>query len=928
MRHPVECLKLTSCWTNLCRFLLVVSLCALLPGCGHDSLKAGREFMAKGEFTSAVIEFKNAVQSNSESVEARVALADALERTFDEVGAEQSLRNAINAGGDSDKLLPRVALLLLDRNDTNKLINEFKDQHLTSADAESNLRAAVAVAYLGEKQLPLAEKQLAQAKENTALVSLAKAQLLLAQGNKLAALTVLDTSMAGPSSPWWVLRGLARIYEANGNREQASKFMARAYEAAPWHRGVMGEYGEFLIANEKLDEAIVIRDRLKRLAPGFYWTHYVDALVLSKQGRSEASLAAALKVLAVSPQHLPATLLVASAELQKGDVTMANSRLKKIVSYYPTSIPLAQLMAESQLRLGKTAEAAETLKKGLAEAPGNSRLLSLRAESEVARGSPKEAIATLAQLSANDPINASYLLRLSQLQAIVGNKDSARKNLERATELGKNNSAIFDRVITIYLGMGDTTQVRRLADYAIQTRPKNPQSHLTLAAALGLQKDPSGSWRETLTALDIQPTFQPALNALTMLAKTPKQREELVARYEKAIQAKPTDDRTYLDYAKLLKGSTTDRTAITTLLEQGVNALPTSTTLREALVQEYFRAGKPEAALTIAQTGASANNALPDAIALLASVYERVGDIRLATETYRKLVTNFPQRTDWRYRLADLEMQANRAKEATTLLRALITERPFDPKPYIVLANMTQAANPREALSIAHELGEKESNKLTAMLLEGDLLEQSGQTDEAMKLYSKAEKAGALPTALLRNIQLLDKTKRVQAADEEMAAVMRKFPSDLSVIGFSAQRFRAAGNPAKAAELLQKIADKNPLNPFILNDLAWAQVEAKKVESLKNAEKAAELAPDSPEVLDTLGMAQALAGKQTEAIVTLRTAVNLAPMAPTPKLHLIDLYIASDNRKDAGNLIKSIDPKKLGVKDQQTLTRLTSSLAG
>lgn len=927
MRNPCGHLNFTKCWTGLPRLLLIASLYSVLSGCGHDAMKAGQEFMAKGEFASAVIEFKNAVQSKSDSVEARVALADALEHTFDEVGAEQSLRNAISSGGDVDKLLPRVVLLLLDRNDTNKLINEFRDQHLQSADAESNLRAAVAVAYLGQKQIPLAEKQLAQATQNTALVSLAKAQLLLAQGRKPEALAALDASMAGADSPWWVLRGLARIHEANGNREQASKFMTRAYESAPWHRGVMGEYGEFLVANGKLDEAIVIRDRLKKLAPGFYWTHYVDALVLSNQGRSEASLAAALKVLAVSPQHLPATLIVASAELRKGDVTMANSRLKKIVSTYPTSIPLAQLMAESQLRLGKTAEAAETLKKGLAESPGNTRLLSLRAESEVARGSPKEAIATLDHLSANDPTNASYLLRLSQLQAMVGNKDAARKSLEEAAELGKDNPAISDRIIAIALGTGDATQVRKLADHAIQSRPQDPQSHLTLAAALGVQKDLSGAWRETLAALDIQPAFQPALNALAMMVNAPKQREELLARYEKAIQAKPTDDRTYLEYSRLLKQSKTDRTVIAALLEKGVNALPASTALREALVKELFRAGKPEAALTIAQNGASANNALPEASALLASVYEQLGDTRLATETYRKLATNYPQRTDWRYRLADLEMQAERTKEATTILRALITERPFDPQPYIVLANMTKAANPREALSIARELGEKEPNKLTAMLLEGDLLEQSGQTDEAMKLYSKAEKAGALPAALLRNIQLLDKTKRGQAADEEMAAAMRKFPNDPTVVGFSAQRFRATGNSAKAVELLQKMADKNPLNPIILNDLAWAQVEAKKVESLKNAERASELAPDSPEVLDTLGMAQALAGKQSEAIANLRTAVNLAPMASTHKLHLIELYIASGNRKDAASLIKSIDPKKLGVKDQQTLTRLTVSLS-
>lgn len=907
--------------------LLALVLAGLLAGCGQDPMIAGTEFMKNGEYPSAVIEYKNAVQAAPDSVASRLALADALERTYDTVGAEQHLRKVVSAGGDADSLLPRIALLMLDRNELAKVINEFKDRHLKSPEADSNLRAAVAVAYVGQKQHALAQEQLKGASKKTVSVMLASAQLLLAQGKKDQAVAALESSLAEPNAPWWVLRAVGRIYEANGNREQAFQFMSRAYEAAPWHRGVTGEYGEFLIGMGKLDQAIVVRDRLKIQAPTSYWAHYVDALVLSRQGHSEQSLAEALKVLDAAPEHLPATLMVASAELQKGDVMMADRRLRKIAQQHPYSLPTLQLLAEAQLRLGKTTEAADAIERGLSAVPTDTRLLSLRAESEVMRGATKAAAATLAQLSANEPANASYLLRLSELRARTGDKEAARKLLDQAEEAGKDNLGIRDRIIAIALGMGDAKRVRQLADHAMKSRPQDPQSHLTLAATLAIEKDNAGAWRETLAALDLQPAFQPALTALTMMAQEPQQRQELAVRYEKAVQAKPSSSQTYLEYARLLQETKNSRASITALLENGVRSLPTSTVLREALAQEYLRAGKPDAALSIAQAGASANNASPDEVALLAAIYDRVGETQLATEAYRKLASNYPQRTDWRLRLAELEISAERNKEATTLLRALMADRPFDPKPYITLANLTRPDNLQEALSIARQLGEIAPHKLTAMLLEGDLLAQAGQSDEALKQFAKAAKAGAVPAAFLRNVQLLDRTKRGQAAEEELADTLRKFPEDPEVLGFAAQRIRAQGKPAKAAELLQKIADKNPRNPVVLNDLAWAQVEAKQADALKNATRAAELAPNSPEVLDTLGMAQALAGKQTEAITTLRTAINLAPGVLTTRLHLAELYIASGDRKEAGKLIQSMDGKKLSTKDRGKFTRISSSLA-
>jgi predicted Zn-dependent protease len=99
-------------------------------------------------------------------------------------------------------------------------------------------------------------------------------------------------------------------------------------------------------------------------------------------------------------------------------------------------------------------------------------------------------------------------------------------------------------------------------------------------------------------------------------------------------------------------------------------------------------------------------------------------------------------------------------------------------------------------------------------------------------------------------------------------------------------------------------------------------VEAKLPDALKNATRASELAPDSPEVLDTLGMAQAQAGKQAEAIETLRVVINLVPKVAAPRLHLAELYANAGNPKEAARVLQPLDPKTLSAKEQASFARL------
>ncbi|WP_404303240.1 XrtA/PEP-CTERM system TPR-repeat protein PrsT [Alicycliphilus denitrificans] len=908
--------------------MLASILTLLLSGCSEDSLKAGQESMQKQDYAAAVIHFKNAVQDQPNSVQARLALADALERVFDPIGAEQHLRKAIDRGGNPDELVPRIVVLMLERGELEAIIREFKQRRLDSPAADSILRALVSIAYASQKQLALAEAQIKDARSDTTAMRLAKAQLFMMNGKPDKALAELKDLPESDAASWWSLRAIARIYTALGDQASALKAIQRAHAAAPWHHGVIGEYGEALITSGKPEEAAPLLQKLRAQAPNYFWTHYLNAIVLSREGRTEESHAAALKVLAVSPDHLPAVLLAATAELQKGDLQMADSRLGKILQQHPDSLPALQLQAATQLRLGRVKEASNSIRHGLSMRPGDLRLLSLRADVELREGDLQKAAATLDALVAASPNDAHNLLRLSEIRLRLGQKNVATALLDKAMEAGQDNPAMRDQILAQALKRGDIARVRHLANHALQTRPQDPQSHLSQAAALAAQKDMAGAWRATLAALDLKPGFDAALRALAGMAREPQQHEELLARYARAIESRPQSPHTYLTYAALLAAAPKPpRDKVVQVLEQGLANLPAATPLRAALIEEQLRAGNPDAAMTTAQSGAANSNAPAEAVALLASTYDRLGKTELAAESYRNLVANHPQRADWRLKLAEMELAAGRKNDASTLLRGLIADRPFDSTAYIALANMTAADNLPEALTIARDLGERTPHKQAAMLLEGDVLARAGKNEEALKQFAAASKAGAEPAASLRAIAVLDKTAQRPAADEALSAALRKHPNHAEVLAYAAQRALGQGQPEKAVEWLGKVVAQNPRNPIALNELAWAQIQARHPQALENARKAAQLLPDDPTVLDTLGLALAQAGQHQSAITTLRTAVQLAPTKPSARLHLTEQLLAAGDRQEARAMLAQLNAGKLNAAQQAEHARLGQLLS-
>lgn len=910
--------------------LAVIALsCSLLFGCSNsasDYAREGAAYLEKGDLTAAVISFKNAVQADPKSIEARLALANALERNGDLPGAEQQLRRALESGGNADELLPRVAVLLLDRGENALLIRDFESQKLKSPVADSDLKALVALAHFASGQPKRAAEQLEKVTEQTPAVRLARAQMDYAANRRADAAAEMNSVLDSQKAPWWVVRAASRVFMANGEAPKALLAIKQSYDAAPMHRGVIGEYAEQLIAANRKEEARPLRDKLRKLAPAYYRTQYLDALFLLEDGKQDLAYTAATKVLAALPGHIPSQIIAASIELERNELSSVETRVKKILSAEPNSSQGYRLQAMLEMRRGHTAEASDALEKAISRAPEDRNLLAMAASLAWSRGDKRAALGLMTKAAKQEKPRADLLAGLAEMLQLNGQADEAIKVLESGIVVAKDAKG-REAVFNAALRMKQMVKAKSLAQAEIGLRPKDSEPLLWLAAVLGSEGDEAGALKSTRQALDLRSDYYPALTALAKTANTPERKSEYALRLQKAVDAESKDARIYLDQVKMLAEADSDSKKIGAVLDKGVAAAPTDVALREAAIRHWLGVSRKDRALTLAKEG---ETAMPDSapmLALAANVQEAAGESSQAAIKFAQLAERYPDRVDWNLKHAQNLRAAGKNADAVKVLRKLIQERPEEPLPYQSLAIVqVEMGAFSEAQTTAEMLRDKPRMKGPGLLLLGDVYAAANRRNDAMQAFNAAADTGLGEVALERKVKLLDLNDSSALASAQISKWLVEHPNSIAALSLAARRASARQDYSVAAKYLENIVKIDPQNPAALNDLAWAYVMAKDTKALLIAKRAVEFAPRNAVVLDTLSQAQLVVGQRNEAIATARQALVQDPASSVVRLHLAEFALESGGKKEAVELLSGLDEKRLDGEATLRLKALKAKL--
>lgn len=903
--------------------LMLLAAVVSTAGCApslSDAMRQGQLFLEQGELAPAVIAFKNAVQADPAAQEARAALGDALERSGDLTGAEQQYRRAIELGADASNLVPKIAVILMDRSDLLTLIRNFGEKKLPLPSANSDLHGILAVAHLTLGEKSRAQEDLTGISVITPAVRLARAQLAFSEGRDQDAMTELERVLAEDHPPWWVLRAASRVYWAKGDGEKALVAMKGAYDSVGAHPDVMGEYAEKLFRSGKTADATQVLNRLRKIAPNHYRTSVLDALAQMESGKFEEAYTSATRVLAALPDHLPSQLIAAKVELNRGELSSAELRLQKILAQNPQLLEALRMRLMLELRQGNTKSASQTLKTALRIAPKDGGLVTASADLAWAKGDRAGALKQMAMAAQSQPVQPRLLARLAEMKFAVGKTDEAKADIDQAIALSAQTPLSREEVLRATLHMRFLDKAKAMAQADVMQRPKDPEPHMWLAGVLGSGGNADGAFEQTCLALDARADYYPALFALAKMAQSPERAKVYDDRLQKAVLSGSKDARIYLDQVQRLGLSGAAPEQVLAVFDKGLKADPTSAELRETAVRHWLALGRKDRALTLATEGEAAQPDSVAMIALAAATNEATGNFELAVKKYGQLSARFPDRIDWALTYAQSLVHAGRPSEAITSLRKLVASRADEPAPYRALAMLQMnEKQEEEALLTATMLRERPKLRNSGLLLLGDIYARARDKNEALKAYAELGQSGALDVAQVRKIELLDRLELQTFANGELKGWLSSNPNSIAALSLAARRESAKRDHASAARYLESIVRLEPRNPVALNDLAWAYAQSRNPAALTTAKKALELAPQNAEVLDTLAEAQVLAGQKKEAAESLRRALTIAPGQTSVRLHLADLLASEGHKSEAAELFQALDERTL---DKEAAARL------
>jgi len=882
----------------------IVMACTV-GGCGKTQTQQAlvddaKAYQQKGDSKAAIIQLKNALQKNPDDMEARYLLGTIYNEAGDPQSAEKELRKALSLGMDRDKIASGLGKSLLLQGQFQKVLDETKQE----PDAKSNAEISV---LRGNAYLALGKNADAKASFDSALkdkpdapdvlIGLAKHALAEKDIDAATRLSEQAVSKNPKSVEAWLFKG--DLLRAQGKVEPALAAYDETLKLNPGNALSHIVKANLEIGAGKFNEAKLDIDAAKKSTPNSLIVLYTQALLDFSQKNNTAALESLQQVLRVAPDHMPSVLLAGAVQYALGSMQQAEQHLKKYLDKNSENLYARKLLVTVLLKNRQTERAINTLVPALKDAPQDAQLFALAGETYMQAKDFTKATEYFEKASTLAPQNAMVHTALAMSKLEQGENARAIAELEKATSLDAKSPQAGILLVMTHLQQKEYDKALAAVKTLEKEQADNPVVQ-NLKGGIYLSKQNIANARASFQkAVSLQPAYFPAVANLAQLDLQEKNPDAAKKRFETLLETDKKNAQAMVALSNLA-ASRGQNDEAKTWLERAVMENPDAVQPAKLLVAHYLRMGAKQNAMSLATKQQSINPGNADFLELLAQTQSANGDKQAALESYSKLAVLMPDSASIQLRIAAVyATMKNDAATSDSLKKALRID-PNSVDAYVALVGLAaKKGNYEEALSISRQVQKQQMKSPIGHVLEGDILIAQKKPELAVKAYERAIAINKNGPLVIKWHGALTQMGKGKEGDSQLAQWLKEHPADTTARMYLAQINLSSRQNKAAIEQLQIILKTDPKNAAALNNLAFAYDQEKNPHALEYAEKAYQLAANSPAVMDTLGWMLVEQGNTARGLPLLQKASALVPTESEIRYHLVLGLIKSGDKINA-----------------------------
>lgn len=879
--------------------LTTMSACA-----GSDApealLEKARQSLSSNEPRTAEIHLKNLLQT-SENAEARFLLGGIYANAGDLPSAEKEYRRALDLGHDRERTLPALMATLLALGQPQRVLDLSHDLRLESPQARSN-----ALSIAGNALLRLGKREEAAKTFDEAIALSADnvsaqvgAASVVAATDRAAARARVEKVLAEHPKAIDALSLLANLHIADGRGDAATDVLKKLIEIAPRTADAHLRLVGLALDRGDTEAARTYHAGLSKAAPGAPVTLYQKALIELRSGEPKAAKAAIDESLRKAPEYLPAVAVAAAVHLQLGELEQAERFGRQLVERAPNAIQGYRMLGATYLRMNTPDRALDTATRAIDRGARDPMLYAIAGEAALKTNDAEAATRYFEEAAKLDPKDPRKLTGLAMAQLATGDRDKAIDGLEEAVQLEGASMQTDIALISALMRDRKFDEALKAVDRMESRNPKSPVPAALRGAVFGAKGDEAGARKALAQALERDPKYFAAAANLANLDLRAGRPDDARKRYEGVLAADPRNAQARVALAILRARQGAPREEVLAILAKAREDNPGAAMPVLATARYMLETNTPREALPLLQAAVNADPGNTQVLDMLAIALVRSDQRAQAIATWERLLRVTPNAWNAHMRIAEVQRAGGENDLALASLRKASEIAPDAIEPKLARATLfVELKRYGDARRIADELKANERQATLGQVLDGDISVAEGKMKAAAEAYQRAFKISrTVPVAgkLMRALRADNRTAEAEKILRDWVAAQPKDPQVRQFAGeyeISQQRWK------QAWEHYAIVIERQPDNPLVLNNAAWALHQLKDKRAAELARKAWEAAPRNAAILDTYGVILSESG-DAKGVDLLRQAVAAAPTAAQIRLHYAEALARSGNKAEA-----------------------------